>query len=73
MYKNIFMNFTIVEKQKDFNCEIQTKDKHRGVAKAQQLKGDYKNSPLCDGYRKLAVKSAFDYPCYLKCLTSIGE
>jgi hypothetical protein len=73
VYKRIFEDFKILEKQKEFNCEIPTKDRHKPKAVRQNFKGDFKKSPLCDGYKKITKKSAFEFPCYLKCGTYIGE
>lgn len=66
------MNFTIVEQQKEFKCEIPTKNRHNAVQR-QQGRGDMKKSSLCDGYKKVTVKSAFEFPCFVKCQTSMGE
>lgn len=73
IFKKIFQNFTIVEQQKEFKCEIPTKDRHKPIVRSQDGKGDMKKSPLCDAYKKVTVKSAFEFPCFLKCQTAMSK
>jgi hypothetical protein len=67
----------MLEKQKSFSCEIPASKENKPpkrvkvtppLSKESQMK-----SPYCEEYKKKSKKSDFEFPCYVKCDTFIGE
>ena len=62
-------------KQNDFTCEVPTaKDyKIKPRLAAPLSSSDTKTSKFCSEYKKISKPSDFEFPCYIKCDSQIGE
>jgi hypothetical protein len=70
----LLKEFQILEKQMDFSCEVPSmKDYKQKPRIAVPLSQEIKTSPLCGLYRRESLMSRFEFPCYVKCDTFIGE
>ncbi|KAG5667920.1 hypothetical protein PVAND_015885 [Polypedilum vanderplanki] len=72
VYGRLLKDFSILEKQMDFSCEVPSQKDYKQKPKiAVPISQEIKTSPLCGMYRKETLASNFEFPCYVKCDTYI--
>lgn len=67
-------DFNVMDGATDFKCELPTSKDHKAKQKpAPKNSHSAKISRFCGEYKNQAVKGDFEFPCFVKCDSYIGE